>query len=157
MGELHTCTTTELRNMLTADEAAALPAAVVDAGAASEEAWLQAKLTNACDAVVAHVAACERNPRIKSGTCKVPAALVHTALVLARHAVIASLPGMSETLEGSSRSAEYNTAVHTLERVASCELFVADYADTEDPDVESGEGSLLFIHGDKPFEWKGVW
>lgn len=157
MADLHTCTVAELKATLTAAEVVALPKAVVAAGAESEEAWLQDKLLRACDRVVAAVGACERNPRIKPGVFKVPGGLVHTTLVLARHAVIASLPGMSETLEGSSRAAEYSTAVQDLARVASCELFVADYAGSEDPDVEGGEGGMLLLHGEKPFNWVGIW
>lgn len=157
MADLHTCTIDELKAMLTAEEVDAVPRAVVEIGEKSEEEWLQEKLLHACNRVVAAVGACERNPRIKAGVFKVPAGLVHTTLVLARHAVIASLPGMSETLEGSSRAAEYSTAVQDLARVASCELFVADYAGSEDPDVEGGEGGMLLIHGEKPFEWKGLW
>lgn len=156
MSALHTCTIDELKATLTADEAEVLPKVVV-AGAESESAWLQEKLRQACNRVVAAVGACERNPRIKADTFKVPTALVHTTLVLARHAVISSLPNMSEVLEGSSRAAEYSTAVQDLARVASCDLFVADYADSEDPDVEGGSGGMLLIHGEKPFDWKGLW
>ncbi len=129
----------EVQGGASADTSPALPAAVT--------AWLVDILTTACDRVVSAVNACESNTRIAYGARKVPAACVHTALVLARHAVIACLPGMSDTLEGSSRAAEYKTACSDLARLAACELDAGDYADASpaDPDVDATSSGVGVI------------
>lgn len=140
VASLQEVTIAQLRGELTAAELEAVPGAVFgtdENSAEVVETWLGEKLLQACDRVVAAVNSCSRNPRIMTGLCKVPAACVRTVLVLARHAVISAIPGLSDTLEGSSRAAEYSTAVQDLSRLASCE-FVPEYRLTEG---ESSAGS----------------
>ncbi len=143
---LHECSVEQLRARLTSAELTALPDAVgVEAGEdEAVNAWLLEVLMAACDRVVAAVNACERNARIAYGRRKVPESCVHTALVLARHAVISCIPGMGDVLEGSSRAAEYKTAVDDLRRLAACELDAGDYGDTEDADITPAAG--VYVH-----------
>lgn len=134
---LQLVTVDQLRAELTTAELDAIPSAVLgDANASADELemWLGERLLQASDRVVAAVNSCNRNARIATGLCKVPAACVRTVLVLARHAVISAIPGMSDTLEGGTRAAEYSTAVQDLVRLASCE-FVPEYK------LADGEGS----------------
>lgn len=134
---LQLVTVNQLRDELTAAELESIPGAVfgeTETPADVVEAWLSERLLQASDRVVAAVNSCSRNAGIATGLCKVPAACVRTVLVLARHAVISAIPGLSETLEGSTRSAEYSTAVQDLARLASCE-FVPEYK------LADGEGS----------------
>lgn len=165
MADLHSCTVQELTDTLTQAEVSALPRVVLGVAPNAGEGltqeqqeqvddWLEAKLTQATDSVVAAVNACGRNPRIALGKAKVPTALVYTALVIARHAVISAIPGQSQTLEGSTRAAEYNTAMSTLAKVASCDLFVADYGDSEDPDVVSGGGTVALVGNECKQDWR---
>lgn len=134
---LHILTVDDLRAELTAAELENIPGNVLgDENAPGEEvqAWLSGMLLQACDSVVDAINTCPRNVRIRTGMCKVPAGCVRTALVLARHAVISAIPGMADTLEGSSRAAEYSTATAALRRLASCDLR-PEYA------LGAGEGS----------------
>lgn len=167
MASLHTCTVQELKETLTQAEVSALPRAVLGVAPNGEgrtltqeqqeqvDAWLEDKLKQAADKVVSAVNACEQNARIAFGALKVPEALAYTALVLARHAVISAIPGQAETLEGSTRAAEYNTATATLARVASCELYVNDYADDEeDPDIVSRGGAVALVNNEEAMPWR---
>lgn len=134
---LQLVTVNQLRDELTAAELSSIPGAVFgeeETPADVVEAWLAERLLQASDRVVAAINSCSRNKRILTGLCKVPAACVRTVLVLARHAVISAIPGLSETLEGSTRSAEYSTATQDVTRLASCE-FVPEY------NLAEGEGS----------------
>lgn len=147
--------TTQLRSELTAAELDAIPQAI--AGDATEERveeWLQERLLQAADRVVAAVNTCPRNVAIKSGLGKVPAACVRTVLVLARHAVVSAIPGMAETLEGGTRAAEYATATRDLESLASCSL-VPDYALDEEEMAEGGACGVTLMFGEKAnkFRW----
>ena len=147
--------TTQLRSELTAAELDAIPQAI--AGDATEERveeWLQERLLQASDRVVGAINSCSRNAPIKSGLCKVPAACVRTVLVLARHAVISAIPGMAETLEGGTRSAEYSTATRELESLASCSL-VPDYALTSEEMADGGSCGITLMFGEKlnKFRW----
>lgn len=152
MASLRQLTVDDLRACLVADEIASV-GNVVAGGESEINAWLQDKLVAACDRVCGAVAACPRNLAIPYGLCKVPATCAHTALILARHAVISCVPGMSETLEGSSRSAEYHTAVADLRAMASCQLDVGSYAD--DPDI-SGPHIGIGIVSTPSFNWAGL-
>lgn len=165
MADLHTCTVQELTETLTQAEVSALPRVVLGVapnggeGLTQEqegqvEDWLEAKLTQATDTVVAAVNACERNPRIAMGKRKVPEAVAYHALVIARHAVISAIPGQSQTLEGSTRAAEYSTAQAALAKVASCDLFVNDYADSTDPDVTGGGGGVALVNNEEAQDWR---
>ncbi len=140
---LHECSVEQLRARLTTAELAALPKAVgVEEGEEGAiDAWLLGILMAACDRVVGAVNACERNARIAYGRRKVPAPCVHTAYVLARHAVISCIPGKGQLLEGSSREAEYRQACDTLNKLAACELDVGDYS--SDPDAGSPPRNYL--------------
>ena len=141
---LHTCTTAELRARLTKGEIAGLPKAVSVEDAEAVDAWLYGVLKAACDRVVAAVNTCERNARIAFDRCKVPPSCVHTAYVLARHAVISCIPGMGETLEGTSRAAEYRTACEDLAKLAACELDPGDYgSEGDDPDISRNPGAYV--------------
>jgi hypothetical protein len=148
-------TVDQLRSELTASELESVPR-VVKEGATPEqvEAWLQERLLQASDRVVSAVNTCPRNAAIKSGLCKVPAACVRTVLVLARHAVISAIPGMTETLEGGTRAAEYSTATRDLESLASCSL-VPDYALEEEEMAEGGACGVTLMFGEKlnKFRW----
>lgn len=144
-----------LRGELTAAELAALPSAVVEGGEPTDtqvEAWLQERVLQACDRVVAALNTCSRNLPIQSGLCKVPAACVRTVLVLARHAAISAIPGLAEVLEGSSRSAEYSTAVQELRALASCEL-VPEYALADGEGAEGGCVGIAARYGEKLSDW----
>ncbi len=146
---LHICTVEELRFLLTETELSSVSECVAGEGEKSEEDFLTVHLLTACDRVVSAVNACRNNARIAYGKFKVPASCVHTALVLARHAVISAIPGMSDTLEGTSRESEYKTAVDDLARLAACELDAGDYAAAgDDPDVQAGGG--IYVIGHKP-------
>lgn len=146
---LHVCTVSDLRRCLTAAELESVSDAVVGEGENAESDFLTAHLLTACDRVVSAVNACGQNARIAYGKFKVPASCVHTALVLARHAVISAIPGMSDTLEGTSRASEYRTATETLAKLAACELDAGDYASAgDDPDVQVGGG--IYVIGHKP-------
>lgn len=140
---LQEVTADQLRDELTSAELEAIPGAVFGSDEVSAEvlqAWLHERVLQAADRVVAAINTCSHNPRIMSGLCKVPASCVRTVLVLARHAVISAIPGLSETLEGSTRSAEYSTATRDLEALASCSL-VPEYTLAEG---ESSTGSCGF-------------
>lgn len=144
-----------LRGELTAAELTALPSAVLEGGkptAMQVEAWLQERVLQACDRVVAAVNTCSHNVPILSGLCKVPAACVRTALVLARHAVVSALPGMAEVLEGSSRSAEYSTACRELDALASCALR-PEYDLSDGEGVDGGEVGFTAKYGEKLSNW----
>lgn len=145
MQSLEVVTVQQLKEELTAVEIAALPPISTGdkSGSEADNAWLQAKLLQACDRVVAAVNSCDRNPAIKPGLCKVPAGCVRTALVLARHAVISALPAVSDILEGSSRAAEYQTATRELSELASCTLR-PEYVLTEDEALQ-GSGSITLL------------
>lgn len=119
MAGLHTVEVDELREVLTPSELESVAKAV---GAESSEEWLGALLVRACDRVVGALNGCPHNTQIATGLRKVPEECVHTALVLARHAVLAAVPALSEVLEGSSRAAEYQAALSDLRAMASCEL-----------------------------------
>lgn len=164
MATLHTCTVPELKDMLTVSEIAAIPRAVLglDVVAGSQlsqqqqgevTAWLEEKLRQATDTVVSAVNECASNPKIKMGALKVPAGCRYTALVLARHAVISAIPGQAQTLDGSTRAAEYSKAQQDLARIASCQLYVNDYAGSEDPDIISGGGGISVI-GSPAWNWE---
>lgn len=151
---LQPVTVDQLRGELTAAELAALPGAVTpDSTGEQVQAWLTEKLTQAADRVVAAINTCPRNEAIKSGLCRVPAACVRTVLVLARHAVISAIPGMSETLEGGSRSAEYATATRDLESLASCAL-MPEYSLGADEAVDGGESGFGLNLGEKLSSWR---
>lgn len=137
-------TTAMLRAELTAIEAEALPGAVGDNTTPEKaEQWLEEKLMQACDRVVTAINSCHRNAAIKAGLCRVPAGCVRLALVLARHAVISALPALSETLEGSSRAAEYSTATRDLDALASCQLMPAYTLGEEEAAGEEAGVALL--------------
>lgn len=152
---LHTVSVEELRGELTAAELTALPGAVINGGSEEQvQAWLQERLIQAADRVVGAINSCPRNAAIRSGICRVPAECVRTVLVLARHAVIAAIPGMAETLEGGSRSAEYATATRDLEALASCAL-LPEYALAEGEEAGSGQSGFGLLMGEKinKFRW----
>ena len=155
MPSLHTVTVDQLRSELTAAELDSLPSAVLD-GATFEQvqAWLQERLLQAADRVVGAINSCSRNTPIKSGLCRVPAACVRTTLVLARHAVISAIPGMADTLEGGTRSAEYSNATRDLDALASCSL-VPEYALSEEEVAGGGNGGIKLLMGEKinSFRW----
>lgn len=144
-----------LRGELTAAELSALPMAVLGGAEATPtqvEGWLQERVLQACDRVVAAVNTCSHNAPILSGLCKVPSACVRTALVLARQAVVSAIPGMAEVLEGGSRSAEYSTACRELDALASCALRPEyDLADGEG--VDGGEVGISARYGEKLSNW----
>ena len=147
VASLQEVTISQLRGELTAAELEAVPGAVFGTSEATSEevySWLGEKLLQACDRVVAAVNSCSRNPRIMTGLYKVPAACVRTVLVLARHAVISAIPGLADTLEGSSRAAEYSTAVQDLARLASCE-FVPEYSLTSEEGSTGNSGVTLVL------------
>lgn len=152
---LQTITVDMLRSELTAAELEALPSAIM-AGATFEEvqAWLQERLLQAADRVVGAINSCSRNAPIKSGLCRVPAACVRTVLVLARHAVISAIPGMADTLEGGTRSAEYSNATRDLDSLASCSL-VPEYALSEEEVAGGGACGIKLLMGEKlnSFRW----
>lgn len=141
-------TTSQLRAELTEAELRALPKAVLasvgegDAGAV--EAWLGGRLLQACDRVVLAVNSCSSNRAIMTGLCKVPAGCVRTALVLARHAVLAAIPGMADTLEGGTRASEYSTATNELQALARCDIR-PEYALLEGEELEGTGGGFGFI------------
>lgn len=149
--------------MLTKAELAAVPVVVLGltigeggitpAQQEQVDAWLEDKLAACTDRVVSAVNECERNPQIAFGVRKVPSACRYTALVLARHAVISAVPAQSNTLEGSSRAAEYQNAVADLAKLASCELAVNDYEDSEDTDIIGGGGSVALVNPQPAQDW----
>jgi hypothetical protein len=143
-------TVNQLRDELTAAELESIPGAVFgeeNTPVDVVEAWLAERLLQASDRVVAAINTCSRNTNICTGLFKVPAACVRTVLVLARHAVISAIPGLSETLEGSTRSAEYSTAVQDLQRLASCE-FVPLYK-LADGESGSGQSGITLLLGEE--------
>lgn len=148
---LYQLTVEQLCAELTTPELEAIPGQVLgDEAAAAEEVqgWLAGMLVQACDSVVDAINTCSRNRRIRTGLCKVPAGCVRTALVLARHAVISAIPGMAETLEGSSRAAEYSTATRTLQQLASCAL-VPEYSLGEGEGSNGDHSGILLVLGGK--------
>ena len=147
---LHLLTVEQLRDELTSTELEAIPEQVFgDENASAEEVqvWLTGMLMQACDSVVDAINTCPRNRKIRTGQLKVPAGCVRTVLVLARHAVISAIPGLAETLEGSSRAAEYSTATQTLTRLASCDL-VPEYT-LEAEEISSGQSGVTLILGNE--------
>lgn len=147
---LHLLTVEQLRAELTAAEIDAIPGSVLgteDARPEEVQSWLAGMLTQACDSVVDAINTCSKNAKIRTGLCKVPAGCTRTALVLARHAVISAIPGMSETLEGSSRAAEYSTATAALQRLASCDLLPEYSLGDDDSSRGNGSGITLMLGG----------
>lgn len=149
MPRLHTVTTAELRAAMTDAERAALPESV---GGVELEAWLGSLVLQACDRIVGAINSCERNARIATGLCKVPAECVRTALVLARHAAISAVPGMGDVLEGTTRASEYATATRDLEALAACELLPLYDLDEEEAADDGGVPSLTLV-GTPAHEW----
>lgn len=150
MPSLVTVEVAALRAELTAAELRSIPAVV--GGAEDAEAWLGGKLMQASDRVVAAINSCRENAAIMPGLGKVPREQVRTVLVLARHAVISALPAMADTLEGSSRAAEYQTATRELSELASCALR-PEYTLSEEEALEGGCGiSVIKKPGDN-FLW----
>lgn len=153
MAALREVTVEMLREELTAAEVKALPAVVAPQGTMAEaEAWLQERVVQACDRVVAAVNTCSHNQPIRAGLCRVPAGCVRTALVLARQAVIAAVPGMAETLEGGTRSAEYGAALNELHALAVCQL-VPDYELAEGELEEGADGGMRAVWGERVSNW----
>lgn len=149
-------TTDMLRSELTSAELLAVPQVVLglaEDNSEAVEAWLQERVLQACDRVVAAINTCERNRKITGGLCKVPAACVRTALVLARHAVLSAIPGMAETLEGSSRAAEYSTATRELDQLASCSL-LPSYTLAEGEGATGGMTGWGIVYGEKISNWR---
>ena len=142
---LHAVTVSELRAQLTQAELEAIPDAVDGVEA---EAWLAAHIEHACARVVGAINACEKNARIAPGGSKVPLECVRTVLVLARHAVIAAVPGLASTLEGESRAAEYATATRDLDRLAACELLPL----YELEDEEAADSGVSVAVSARPFD-----
>lgn len=149
-------TAADLRNELTAAELAAIPGSVIaDTTETAVDSWLIQKLQQACDRVILAVNSCHNNTKIRTGLLAVPTECTRTALVLARHAVIAAIPGLAETLEGSTRAAEYSTATADLTALATCTL-QPDYTltDTEtDEDPEGGGITLVMGEKAQTFIW----
>lgn len=142
-----------LKAELTLPEQTELAAVVLpDSGDAEVVAWLQERVRQSCDRVVAAVNTCSRNLPIRTGLCRVPASCVRTALVLARHAVISAVPGLAETLEGGTRSAEYQTAVGELSALASCQL-VPEYELAEGELEDGGSVGMTAVYGEKVGDW----
>lgn len=142
MPKLHTVTPAELRRSMTEAENAAV-SRVVD-GELELEAWLGEFIAQAADRVVGAINACEKNARIATGLCRVPAECVRVVIVLARHAAIAAVPGMADALEGSTRAAEYATATRDLDRLAACELLpLYELAEEEQADDSLGRVSVI--------------
>ena len=142
-------TVDDLRHDLTKAELSAIPGNVVSGNdAEAVNIWLSEKLEQACDRVILAVNSCAKNRRIKPGLQAVPAGCEHTALVLARHAVISAIPGQAETLEGSSRAAEYSAALADLSALASCSL-QPDYALTDSETDETDDGDVVLVLGEK--------
>ena len=161
---LHECTVAELKSTLTQGELNALPRAVMGGAAkngteaeiaATVDAWLADHLRRACDMVVASVNTCSKNPRILSGFFRVPTAFEKSALVLARHSILASIPGsdLAGTLEGSTRATEYQTAIKQLEQIAACELAVNDYANSGDAAIDTAFRSGVLINARPANNW----
>lgn len=148
MAGLHSVTVDELRELLTPAEAEGVAAAV---GIERSGEWMQSVLRRACDRVVGALNGCPRNTRISTGLCKVPEECTHTALVLARHAVLAAVPGMSEVLEGSSRAAEYQAALRDLSAMASCELRPGCVV--PEADEAEGAGGAVGVIGEPDVDW----
>lgn len=149
---LQLVTVDALRGELTAAELRALPKAVGAGTDGEVEAWLQERVMQACDRVVAALNTCSRNQPIASGLCKVPAACVRTALVLARQAVIGAVPGLAETLEGGTRGAEYSTAVGELHAMAACQL-VPEYDLGPGDGVAGGDAGFTLKGGERVHNW----
>ena len=143
---LQTVSVEDLRAQLTAAELESVPSALEDG--VDVDAWLADHIAHACARVIGAINACERNRRIKPGIGKVPAECVRTVLVLARHAVISAVPGLAETLEGSTRAAEYATATRDLDRLAACDLLPL-YELEEDDAAETDGGVAVSA---RPFQ-----
>lgn len=117
-------------------------------GLFADESQILSIIESICDKVVMAVNSGGYWATLKTGRSKVPPELVHTALVLVRHACIAKAPGssISNKLEGSPRSAEYRTAVETLQAVAEGALALNDYTIGADPEdlvpAEEQDGSV---------------
>lgn len=149
-------TTSMLRAELTVAELRALPKQVLGGSDVTEtqvDAWLEERVTQACDRVVAAINSCSRNEDIGYSLRKVPASCVRMALVLARHAVISAVPGLADTLEGGSRSAEYSAALNDLGRLASCDLAV-QYTLGDGEASEDSSGGATYIFGEQVSNWR---
>lgn len=147
---LQDVTVSMLRAELTSAELGAIPRTILSA---EVDGWLAEKLKQACDRVIAAINSCSKNVAIKPGINRVPQGCVRTALVLARHAVISAVPAMAETLEGSSRSAEYQTATRELSELASCTLLPEYTLRSDEGLYGTGAGiTLLGKHADS-FVW----
>ena len=81
-----------------------------------------------CNEVAAAVNSCPRNARIAMDSSSVPAELVFTS----------SVPGSSESLQGTARAAQYQDARAKLRAVAACEVEFAPYDGHQPSDVIYG-------------------
>lgn len=149
---LQLVTVERLREELTVPELAALPKAVGAETMHEVDAWLQSRVLQACDRVVAAINTCSRNRPIAAGLCKVPAGCVRTALVLARQAVLSAIPGLAETLEGGTRSSEYSTAVGELHALAACQL-VPEYELSGQEAAVQEDAGFAMKTGEKVYNW----
>ena len=91
-----------------------------------------------CNEVAAAVNSCPRNARIAMDSSSVPAELVFTTCILVRDAVTSSVPGSSESLQGTARAAQYQDARAKLRAVAACEVEFAPYDGHQPSDVIYG-------------------
>lgn len=100
-----------------------------------DEAQILSIIESVCDRVVLAINSGGYFAALKTGRSKVPPELVHTALVLIRHACIAKAPGsnIGSKLEGATRSAEYQTAIDTLRQLAEGQYALNDYTIGADP------------------------
>lgn len=135
---LVTITTSQVANIMVASELASL----------TDATQVAAVIAEVCDGVVLAVNTSGVYARLATGRSKVPSELVHSTLVLCRHAIIARAPGsqLNDTLQGGARQAEYQAAQDMLRQVAAGELQLSDYTIGADPadlidDSESGEVS----------------
>ena len=87
-----------------------------------------------CNEVAAAVNSCPRNARIAMDSSSVPAELVFTTW----DAVTSSVPGSSESLQGTARAAQYQDARAKLRAVAACEVEFAPYDGHQPSDVIYG-------------------
>lgn len=74
-------------------------------------------ITQTCDKIAGYVNAYPPNPKLATGTNKVPAELVGAAVAIGRYFILANLPDMTD-LEGSIRARTYSDAIRQLEDVA---------------------------------------
>lgn len=117
---------------------------------------LKGMISSSADEVIGYVNSNQLNARLKTGENKVPQELVTATCILVKHRIISSMPGTSESLEGSARSTEYRDAVELLRSVARGEYKLSPWAEITPEEGSQGSINGVLYGGHKLQDWTAI-